>query len=82
MENRATIIFENYKAMGSIDLDIPLDITSNEFVFALNNAFGLDIDVNDEKKCFLKAENPFVLIKGAKTLEELGIRDGTKVIFK
>ena len=51
------------------DLEVPLDITADEFIYAIQNI----IRVED----FLTSENPIALIKGDQTLEELGIRNGS-----
>ena len=81
MENTAVIIFKNIKKNESIDLEIPLDITANDLVIGLNTAYDLGIDISDQKKCFLKAENPFALLKGSKKLSEFGVRNGTVINF-
>lgn len=77
----AIVIFNMYKRNESVDLEIPLDISANELVIALNSAYDLDIDTTDIKKCHLKAENPIALLRGNKTLEEYGIRNGSVINF-
>lgn len=81
MKNRAIIIFRNHVKKMEVDLDIPLDISANDLVFSLNSAYDLGIDVSDVTNCYLKAENPIVLLKGNKTLEEFGVRNGTVINF-
>ena len=81
MENSAVIIFNHIKKNESIDLEIPLDITANDLVIGLNTAYELGIDTSDQKKCFLKAENPFALLKGSKKLSDFGVRNGTVINF-
>ena len=56
--------------MEEVDLEIPLFITANELVVALNSAYHLGIDVNDIKNCYLKAENPIALLRGNKLLSD------------
>ncbi len=51
------------------DLEVPLDITADEFIYAIQNI----VRVED----FLTSENPIALIRGDQTLEELGIRNGS-----
>lgn len=63
------------------DIEIPLYITANELVIALNKAYNLNIDNSNAKKCYLKAEKPIVLLRGNKTLAEFGIRNGTVIYF-
>ena len=81
-KNTVIIRFNNYTAMRGVDLDIPLDISANELVVALNSAYDLGIDVSNVKKCFLRSENPIALLRGNKTLEEYGIRNGSVIFYK
>lgn len=81
MDNKVVIIFNNLKKRETVDLEIPLDITANDLVVALNTAYELGIDVSDQKKCYLKAENPFALLKGNKQLSEFGVRNGTVINY-
>lgn len=80
-KEKAIVIFNNKKNNMSIDLEIPLTISANELVGALNTAYELGIDVSDIKNCYLKSENPIALLKGNKTLAEYGIRNGSIIIF-
>jgi len=83
MDNGTAIIrFQNLKAKTEVDVDIPLNITANELVVALNDAYNLGIDVSDVKKCYLVSENPVAFLKGNKILEEYGIRNGSIIYFK
>lgn len=77
----AIVIFNIVKRQFTIDLEIPLDITANELVIALNTAYDLGIDTTNIKNCFLKAENPITLLRGNKTLAEFGIRNGSVINF-
>lgn len=61
------------------DIEIPLNITANELVIALNSAYELGIDITNIKNCYLKSERPIALLKGNKTLYELGIRTGSVI---
>ncbi|HIR00327.1 MAG TPA: hypothetical protein IAB23_11725 [Candidatus Scybalocola faecavium] len=79
MEKRAYVILRIFDKREEKDLDIPLNISAKQLVLALNTAYELGIDVSDGRNIFLKAENPIVLLKGNKTLEELGVRDGTVI---
>ena len=81
LKNRAIILFNIVKRNECYDLEVPLNITANDLVTALNSAYGLNIDVSDMKNCYLKAENPIALLKGNTTLGEYGIRNGTIVYF-
>lgn len=77
MENKAIVIFRIHKSNLETDLEIPLDITVNDLVNALNSAYELGIDTSDMKNCYLKAENPIALLKGNRMLSEFGVRNGT-----
>jgi hypothetical protein len=48
---------------------------------ALNSAYDLQIDTSDIKNCYLKAERPIALLRGNKTLEEFGVRNGTIIYY-
>lgn len=50
-------------------------------IFGLNEGLKLGIDVSNPKKNYLGTHNPRLLVRGAKTLEELGFRDGTVIIY-
>ena len=77
----AIVVFKIVKRQFSIDLEIPLNITANELVVALNTAYDLGIDTSNIKNCYLKAENPIALLRGNKTLSEYGIRNGSVITF-
>ncbi len=81
MNNKAIIIFNITKRNFSVDLEIPLDISANDLVIALNSAYDLGIDTSDVKNCYLKAENPIALLKGNKLLSDYEIRNATVINF-
>lgn len=78
----AIIIFNIIKRNFTADIEVPLDITANEFVIGLATAYELDIDLSDIKQCFLKAENPIALLKGNKLLSEFGVHNGTIINYE
>lgn len=63
------------------DIEAESDITANDLIRGLNAAYNLGINMNDINSCYLKTENPIALIKGDKTLEEYGLRQGTIINF-
>ena len=77
----AIIILNITKRNYTVDLEVPLDISANDLVNALNAAYELGIDTSDIKNCYLKAENPIALLKGNKTLAEFGLRNGSVINF-
>lgn len=80
MGNNTVVIRFKY-ADKEVDIDIPVSITAKEFVVAVNEAYGLGINELDIKDCYLQAENPIALVKGNKTLSEIGFHNGTIVYF-
>ena len=81
--NRETVtaVFNMTKRKIVKDIEIPLYITANELVVALNEAYDLKSDTSNVKNCYLKAEKPIALLRGNKTLEEFGVRNGTVIYF-
>lgn len=80
-KDTAVVIFHIAKRNVSVDLEVPLHITANELVQALNTAYELRIDTSDIKNCYLKAERPIALLRGNKTLAEFGICNGTLIHY-
>ena len=81
MENKAIVIFRIHQRNLETDLEIPLDITANDLVNALNTAYELGIDTSDMKNCYLKEENPIVLLNVNRLLSDFGVRNGTVINF-
>lgn len=77
----AIVIFINHCKNECVDLAVPLDITANKLVIALNTAYDLGIDTSDIKNCYLKAERPIMLLRGNKTLAEFGLRNGSIINY-
>jgi uncharacterized ubiquitin-like protein YukD len=76
-DDKAIVILNIHKRNFTTDLEIPLYISANDLVLALNEAYELNIDVSNVKNCYLKVENPIALLKGNKRLSEFGVRNGT-----
>ena len=74
---KAIIIFENHRKNIAVDIEVPLWITASEFLYALNAAYDLGIDMSDARKCCLISESPIALLRGDKTLAQCGIRNGS-----
>lgn len=77
----AVIIFNILKRNISVDLEVPLGITANDLFNALNTAYDLKVDASAITNCYLKVENPIVLLRGNKTLKEFGLRNGSVINF-
>lgn len=82
MNDKAIVQFINYNTEQKEELEIPVHITANDLIIALNEAFNLDMDIDNIFSCYLVAENPITFLHGNKALSEYGIRNGTKIIFK
>ena len=82
MNERITIIFDNQETGEVLDLEIPLNITANDLIIALNNAYKLNMDIDNIFECYLTLENAIALLKGNKMLEDFGLHTGTRISFK
>jgi len=78
-QNNIIAVLHIHKTDEKIDLELPLDITANELIIGLNQAFALGMDVNDLSACFLRTEHPIAFLQGGKTLAEYGLRNGTVI---
>ena len=77
MEDKAIIIVKIHKRKELYDIEVPLDITGNDLVIALNQAFSLGIKTENILDCYLKMESPIALIRGNKQLRDYGMRNGS-----
>lgn len=77
MEDKAIIIVKIHKRKELYDVEVPLDISANDLVIALNQAFGLGINIGNILDCYLKMESPTALIRGNKLLRDYGMRNGS-----
>lgn len=77
MATRAVVQLNLLARGESLDVDVPLTITAGELLQGLNEAYHLGLDTEDASQCYLKAENPVVLMHGRRTLGEFGIMDGS-----
>jgi uncharacterized ubiquitin-like protein YukD len=82
MNEKAIVEFINKNDNSKTELEIPINITANDLIIALNKAFNLEMDIENIFNCYLVAENPIAFLHGNKELSEYGIRNGTKIIFK
>lgn len=76
-----TVVIRFRYEKKEVDLDIPVSITAQELIVAVNEVYDLGIDTMDVQSCHLQAENPIALVRGNKTLSEFGFHDGTIVYF-
>ena len=73
MRKTAVVILNIKEKRMTRDIEVPLDITANDLVIALNSAYDLGIDVEDIRNCYLKMENPIALLHGNRTLRAYGM---------
>lgn len=78
MNEKAIVEFINKNDNSKTELEIPINITANDLIIALNKAFNLEMDIENIFNCYLVAENPIAFLHGNKELSEYGIRNGTK----
>ena len=77
-QNNAIVTVNLVKQGVAHDLEVPLDISSNELCSALFKIF-LPEQHDDMSQYYLKAERPIALLRGERTLREYGIRDGSVI---
>lgn len=83
MNKESITVVVNCLGSGEMfDVAIPLSITAQELIVALNALYDLGMDLSDRKHNFIRSENPIAFIKGAKQLKDYGLRDGTTLIVK
>lgn len=80
--NTALIDFINCETGENIELEVPLGITANELIIALNKAYGLGMDIDNIFNCSLVSEQPIAFLRGNRLLNDFGIRNGSKIICK
>lgn len=81
MDEKIIIMFKKSNDAKEIDLEVPADLTANELIYGLNQSFNLGINMDKPSKCYLRADYPKALIRGEKTLQDLGIRNGTIIYY-
>lgn len=78
-KDRAVIVVMFHRKKIRTDVEVPLEITANELIVGLNQAYELGMNTEDIKSCYMKAENPVALLRGNKSLYEYGIRNGSVI---
>lgn len=78
----AVIEFVNENSNERIELEVPLSITANDMIEALNTIYGLGLNKEDYSNYYMCMENPIAFFRGERTLEELGVRNGSQIIYK
>ncbi|MBQ7149020.1 MAG: hypothetical protein IJR96_09745 [Pseudobutyrivibrio sp.] len=79
---RDKIIIEFCWSDSRTDIEVPLNITCQELIKALNEGIGLGIDVEDTASYSFICDSTGEKLEGEKTLKEFGLLDGQTVSFK
>lgn len=77
--DKVIVVLHLHKENKKLDLEVPLDISANDLITAVNKSFNIGINTEEITECYLKTENPIALLKGNKTLREYKIRNGTVI---
>lgn len=64
------------------EIEVPLDITANDLIYALNEAYDLGINSENVFENYICMENPVAFLRGEKTLRDFKMRNGSRIIFK
>ena len=74
------LFIDRYKNQ-TFDIEIPIDITCDEFVKSMNEALQLNIKI-PSNQAYFRSENPIALIRGEKTIGEIGLHTGSLIIYE
>ena len=81
MLDHVMVQFIMHSRRRAVDLEIPLDMTARELLLALNQAYVLGIELDKMSECYLSCERPTALLRGNRTLREIGLRNGSVIHF-
>ena len=82
MSEHAVVRFVNEMTGKETELEIPLSISANDLIVALDSAYSLGMDTENLFGCHLVSENPIAFLHGNRELSEYGIRNGSRIIFR
>lgn len=81
MKEKVMMQFARQRTGECFDIEVPLEITANELLYALNQGLHLGLNLTDVSQCYLTTENPIALLKGDILLKDFGVHEGTKICF-
>lgn len=81
MPDHVIVQFNMHRRGRVVDLEVPLDMTARELLLALNQAYVLGIAADKMADCYLSCERPTALLRGNRTLREIGLRNGSVIHF-
>lgn len=81
MEQDIIVQLRLKKTNKEYDVMVPMDLTANELLLALNEAFHLNVNIGDLSQCYLQTENPIALLKGNRCISDYGLHNGSVINF-
>ena len=78
---KKSIVVEFRWGNNSKDIEVPLNITCDELIHALNYGIGLGIDERDTRSYSIASTNPRIYVGGSATIEEIGLLDGSILVL-
>ncbi len=82
MENAVVVMMKMVNKPGVVDIEIPLNITANELIYGLKQAFNLKMNMDNPDECYIRVENPIALLHGDTVLSEYGLRNGSTIFIE
>jgi len=79
MKDRIVIVIIDRKLGLYDDLEVPVDLTANDLIMALQNMYSIEKKMDTPFDYYLKSNFPKALLKGEKTLAEYGLHDGSEI---
>ena len=80
-QEKIIIMLKIHRRNEAFDVEIPTDITANELIVGLDEAFRLGMDTSDTSRTCLKAENPIALLRGNKLVRDYGLHTGSIINY-
>ena len=80
-EDRILIEFYRDRGGPARELDVPADITAQDLVRALNEAYHLGMNPANPREFHLQAEEPIALLRGKRTLKEIGLHNASRIYY-
>lgn len=75
------IIFQIHPRNETVELIVPVSITANDLISALNTGYNLGLSTGNSPDYYLTSDNPITLLKGNRKLRDFGLHNGTIIHF-
>ncbi len=82
MKDTAVVEFISMDTKYKRELEVPLDISADDMIEAISQAFQLPKVSQEGTEGYLIGENPIAFLHGRKTLREYGIHNGSILIYQ